>query len=190
TMGAWWTAQGDCARQAALACRCGRRGDRMTRREVQNETSPPNFSASDRGNAARPVYRGLKLSIVTPLRARLSQNSLASLNPQAWRSICGWRLENAHAHSCSRLGLTGVPLPLLSRLALGKIAELERPRRHPKALGTTSNLLSGSPSSIPCSRSDTCRANEVPSTVGCSAAEQSGRSLCPGTSAKALLRST
>src|SRR5262249_52740573 len=28
---------------------------------------------------------------------------------------------------------------------LGKIAELERPRRHPKALGTTSNLLSGSP---------------------------------------------
>src|SRR5262245_56221163 len=50
-----------------------------------------------------------------------------------------------HAHSRSRLGLTGVPLPLLSRLALGKIAELERPRRHPKALGTTSNLLSGSP---------------------------------------------
>src|SRR5262249_46072201 len=70
-----------------------------------------------------------------------------------------------HAHSCSRLGLTGVPLPLLSRLALGKIAELERPRRHPKALGTTSNLLSGSPSSIPCSRSDTCRAMS-PSLVG------------------------
>src|SRR5215471_14269216 len=68
--------------------------------------------------------------------------------------------------SFPQLGLTGVPLPLLSRLALAKIAELERPRRQPKALGTTSNLLSGSPSSIPCSRSDTCRANELPSTVG------------------------
>src|SRR6516165_590067 len=97
----------------------------------------------------------------------------ASCRPRSrQRAASDWRLllltppptpslENAHAHSRSRLGLTGVPLPLLSRLALGKIAELERPRRHPKALGTTSNLLSGSPSSIPCSRSDTCRANEV-----------------------------
>ena len=41
------------------------------------------FSPSARGNAARPAYRGLELSIVTPLRARLSQNSLAILNPQA-----------------------------------------------------------------------------------------------------------
>ena len=72
----------------------------------------------------------------------------------------------------------------------GQNRRIRGPRRHPKALGTTSNLLSGSPSSIPCSRSDTCRANEVPSTVGCPAAEQSGRSLCPGISAKALLRST
>jgi hypothetical protein len=78
----------------------------------------------------------------------------------------------------------------LSRLALGKIAELERPRRYPKAFGTTSNLLSGTPSSVPCPRSDACRAKELPSMVGCSAAEQSGRSLCPGISAKALLRWT
>jgi hypothetical protein len=48
--------------------------------------------------------------------------------------------ENLHVLS-PRLGLTRVPLPLLSRLALGKIAELSRPRRHPKAFGTTSNLL-------------------------------------------------
>jgi hypothetical protein len=51
----------------------------------------------------------------------------------------------------------------LSRLALGKIAELERPRRYPKAFGTTSNLLSGTPSSVPCPRSDACRAKELPS---------------------------
>src|SRR5262249_46150028 len=92
--------------------------------------------------------------------------------------------------SFPQLGLTGVPLPLLSRLALAKIAELERPRRHPKALGTKSNLLSGSPSSIQYSRSDTYLANEVHTTGGCSAADQLGRSLCPGISAKALLRST
>ena len=33
----------------------------------------------------------------------------------------------------------------LSRLALRKIAESARPRRHSKAFGTTSNLLSGTP---------------------------------------------
>src|SRR5262249_58688433 len=38
----------------------------------------------------------------------------------------------------------------LPRLSPGKIAELERPRRHPKAFGTSSNLLSGTPSSVPC----------------------------------------
>src|SRR5262249_13678034 len=42
----------------------------------------------------------------------------------------------------------------LSRLCLSKIAELERPRRHPKAFGTPSNLLSGIASSIPCPRCD------------------------------------
>jgi hypothetical protein len=45
----------------------------------------------------------------------------------------------------------------LSRLALGKIAELEGPRRHPKAFGTRLNLLSGTPSSVSCPRSDACR---------------------------------
>src|SRR4030095_1119062 len=38
----------------------------------------------------------------------------------------------------------------LSRLSLGKVAELERPRRHPKAFGIPSNLLTGIPSSVPC----------------------------------------
>ena len=33
----------------------------------------------------------------------------------------------------------------LSRLSLGKVAELERPRRHPKAFGIPSNLLTGTP---------------------------------------------
>src|SRR5262249_10252186 len=42
-------------------------------------------------------------------------------------------------------------IALLSRLALGKIAELERPRRYPKAFGATSNLLSGSPCERPVS---------------------------------------
>src|SRR5262249_25768819 len=42
----------------------------------------------------------------------------------------------------------------LSRLCLSKIAELERPRRYPKAFGTPSNLLSGIASSIPCPRCD------------------------------------
>src|SRR6516165_7900513 len=51
----------------------------------------------------------------------------------------------------------------LSRLSPGKIAELERPRRHPKAFGTPSNLLSGTPSSVPYPRSDECRAQGVPS---------------------------
>jgi hypothetical protein len=37
----------------------------------------------------------------------------------------------------------------LSRLALGKIAELERPRRHRKAFGNPSNSLCGTPSSVP-----------------------------------------
>src|SRR6516162_10686061 len=88
---------------------------------------------------------------------------------------------------CRRLGLTRVPLPLLSRLALGKIADLERPRRYPKASGTTSNLLSGTPSSVPCPRSDACPAKELPSRLAVHQPEQSGRSLCPGISAKALL---
>src|SRR6266508_3883222 len=51
----------------------------------------------------------------------------------------------------------------LSRHSLSKIAELERPRRHPKAFGTPSNSLSGTPSSVPCRRSDACRAKGVPS---------------------------
>ena len=51
----------------------------------------------------------------------------------------------------------------LSRLSLGKVAELERPRRHPKAFGIPSNLLTGTPSSVPCPRSDACRAQGVPS---------------------------
>ena len=51
----------------------------------------------------------------------------------------------------------------LSRLSLGKVAELERPRRHPKAFGIPSNLLTGTPSSVPCPRSDACRAKGVPS---------------------------
>jgi len=50
--------------------------------------------------------------------------------------------------------------PSASRLSLGKIAELHRPRRHPKAFGTPSNSLSGPPSSVPCPRSDACRAKE------------------------------
>src|SRR5260370_3278642 len=54
-------------------------------------------------------------------------------------------------------------IAFLSRLSLGKIAELERSRRQPKALGTASNLLSGTPSSVPCPRSDACRAKGVPS---------------------------
>src|SRR5262245_50757239 len=53
-----------------------------------------------------------------------------------------------------RLGPTRVPLPLPSRLAVSKIAELARPRRHSKAFGTTSNLMSGTPSSVPCLRCD------------------------------------
>src|SRR5262249_48619742 len=65
---------------------------------------------------------------------------------------------------------TGQPLsdrtpPLASRLSLGKIAELHRPRRHPKAFGTPSNSLSGTPSSVPCPRSDACRAKGVPQCV-------------------------
>ena len=51
----------------------------------------------------------------------------------------------------------------LSRLSLGKVAELERLRRHPKAFGIPSNLLTGTPSSVPCRRSDACRAKGVPS---------------------------
>src|SRR5260370_32877453 len=54
-------------------------------------------------------------------------------------------------------------IAFLSRLSLGKIAELERSRRQPKALGTASNLLTGPPSSVPCPRSDACRAKGVPS---------------------------
>src|SRR5215471_21854278 len=62
---------------------------------------------------------------------------------------------------------TGQPLsdrtpPLASRLSLGKIAELHRPRRHPKAFGSPSNSLSGTPSSVPCPRSDECGAKAVP----------------------------
>jgi len=38
----------------------------------------------------------------------------------------------------------------VSTLSLGKIAELERPRRYPKAFGIPSNLLSGTPSSVAC----------------------------------------
>src|SRR6516162_7034272 len=76
---------------------------------------------------------------------------------------------------CRRLGPTRVPLLILSRLALGKIAELERPRRYPSALHPT--CCPGTPSSVPCPRYDACRAKELPSMVGCSAAEQSGSSL-------------
>src|SRR5262249_23836337 len=50
-----------------------------------------------------------------------------------------------------------------SRLSLGKIAEGKRPRRHPKASGTSPNLVSGTPSSVPCRRFDACRAKGVPS---------------------------
>jgi hypothetical protein len=50
----------------------------------------------------------------------------------------------------------------LSRLSLGKIAELERPRRHLRAFGTPFNLLSGTPSSVPRSHSDACRTKGVP----------------------------
>src|SRR5262245_60238089 len=46
----------------------------------------------------------------------------------------------------------------LSRLYLVKVAELERPRRHPKAFGTPFHLLSGTPSSVPRHRSDGWRA--------------------------------
>jgi len=151
--------------------------------EVLNET--PRIHHAARGRCrVRPIERSER-------QADLFWQSLASLNPQAWH--VRMRAPGlAATPSClsRRLGLTRVPLPLLSRLALGKIAELERPRRYPKAFGTTSNLLSGTPPGVPCPRSDACRAKELPSMVGCSAAEQSGRSLCPGISAKALLRST
>src|SRR5262245_55492218 len=39
------------------------------------------FSPSARGNAASPAYRGLELSIVTPLRARLSPELVGDLQP-------------------------------------------------------------------------------------------------------------
>jgi hypothetical protein len=46
-------------------------------------------------------------------------------------------------------------LPLLSGLFCldslwGEGAELEQPRRHPKAFGIPANLLTGTPSSVPC----------------------------------------
>ena len=122
-------------------------------------------------------------------QADLSWPSLASLNPQVWHvRMRAPGLAATPSCLCRRLGPTRVPLLILSRLALGKIAELERPRRYPSALHPTCCL--GTPSSVPCPRSDACRAKELPSLVGCSAAEQSGSSLCPGISAKALLRST
>src|SRR5215472_18560923 len=85
---------------------------------------------------------------------------------------------------CRRLGPNRVPLLILSRLALGKIAELERPRRNPSALHPTCCL--GTPSSVPCPRSDACRANKLPSLL---AVQQRAirEEPCPGISAKVLL---
>src|SRR6516165_9552871 len=76
-------------------------------------------------------------------RERPMINSAAS-DEEAWH-VRMRALGLAATPSClSRTcGLIRVPLPLLSRLALGKIAELERPRRYAKAFGTTSTCCLG-----------------------------------------------
>jgi DNA-binding CsgD family transcriptional regulator len=75
------------------------KGKRVTRRgcrEPAFDKSGGLFPIVGEGHGERLAGYG----VCEPLRARLSQNSLASLNPQAWRSNCGW-LQNAHAHSRS-----------------------------------------------------------------------------------------
>src|SRR6516165_10129348 len=112
-------------------------------------------------------------------RERPTINSAAS-DEEAWHvRLRAPGLAATPSCRCRRLGLTRVPLPLLSRLALGKIADLERPRRYPKASGTTSNLLSGTPSSVPCPRSDACRAKELPSRLAVHQPSNQGGAYAP-----------
>src|SRR5260370_29560928 len=69
-----------------------------------------------------------------------------------------WLLRRGRA-----LGVANRHCLFLSRLSLSRIAELERPRRHPKAFGTPFYSLSTHPSSVPCRRSDVLRVEGVPS---------------------------
>jgi hypothetical protein len=116
---------------------------------------------SSRGSAARRS-RGRSR------RARSSRVKYLGFRP---RRSPRRRLKNANRPSRIRLVLrcafnslcsdvlraSRAVCPFLSRLALGKIAELEQPRRYPTASGTRPNLLSGTRSSVSCSRSDACR---------------------------------
>src|SRR5262249_6540371 len=81
--------------------------------------------ALPRGRSARPIDRSER-------QADLSWPTLASLNPQAWHVQMRAHGLAPHFMSFPQVWPHRVPLPLLSRLALGKIAELERPRATPK----------------------------------------------------------
>src|SRR5262249_12873668 len=70
----------------------------------------------------------------------------------------------ASSREPSDIPQTSFQFVFLSRLYLVKVAQLEQPRRHPKAFGTPFNLLAGPPSSVP-RRRPVCRAKGVPSNV-------------------------
>jgi hypothetical protein len=66
--------------------------------------------------------------------------------------------------------------PFLSRFSPGKIAATET---HPKAFGTSSNLLTGTPSSVPYPRSDAYRVKGVRSMAAVQPPSNQGGAYAP-----------
>ena len=108
------------------------------------------------------VHLDPSASATRPERAPLGVAADIASGAYAWASHS--KTTSTKAPQARRSSLAETPATyrkqvfslFLSRLYLAKVAELERPRRHPKALGTPFHLLSGTPSSVPRHRSDRC----------------------------------
>src|SRR6266436_3650867 len=112
-------------------------------------------------------------------RERPTINSAAS-DEEAWHvRMRAPGLAATPSCLCRRLGLTRVPLPLLSRLALGKNRRIRATETLPQSVRHYIHLLSGTPSSVPCPRSDACRAKELPSRLSVQQPSNQGGAYAP-----------
>ena len=138
-------------------------------------------------NIVQPALQKIYGSLTDGQKERVNRDQRNASSAGSLVSAgCGSSQTTGHGHGLPSVAMSSQFSGFRASLFWVKITELERPAT-PKRSALHPTCCLGP---LRASRSDACRAKEVPSMVGCSAAEQSGRSLCPGISAKALLRST
>jgi len=104
-------------------------------------------------NIVQPALQKIYGSLTDGQKERVNRDQRNASSAGSLVSAgCGSSQTTGHGHGLPSVAMNSQFSGFRASLFWVKITELERPRRHPKAFGTSSNLLSGTPSSVPLRR--------------------------------------